>query len=285
MSIFSGIWIPVVTPFAHGAVDHEALASLIRRQAQAGVAGFVALGTTGEPAALDAAEQAAVLATILCAAGPLPVVAGVSGNHVASVREQIAMLNEQPIAGLLVSAPYYVRPSQAGLVDYFSTLADTSAKPILLYDIPQRTGVRIELPTLLTLAEHPRIVGVKDCAGSLETTLALILDGRLEVLCGEDLNLFGTLCMGGSGGIAASAHVQPERFVAMYHALAEGRLEEGRALWHALVPLVRALFAEPNPAPVKAALAALGVMRNELRAPMTPVSPALQRQLETLLAA
>lgn len=285
MSIFSGIWIPVVTPFAHGAVDHEALAAMVRRQAQAGVAGFVALGTTGEPAALDAAEQAAVLATILRAAGPLPVVAGVSGNQVASVREQIAMLNEKPIAGLLISAPYYVRPSQAGLIDYFSTLADASAKPILLYDIPQRTGVRIDLPTLLTLAEHPRIVGVKDCSGSLETTLALILDGRLQVLCGEDLNLFGTLCMGGSGGITASAHVQPERFVAMYRALAEGRLNEGRALWHALVPLVRALFAEPNPAPVKAALAALGVMRNELRAPMTPVSPALQRQLETLLAA
>jgi 4-hydroxy-tetrahydrodipicolinate synthase len=284
MSIFSGIWIPVVTPFAHGVVDHEALAAMVRRQAQAGVAGFVALGTTGEPAALDAAEQAAVLATILRAAGPLPVVAGVSGNQVASVREQIAMLNEKPIAGLLISAPYYVRPSQAGLIDYFSTLADTSAKPILLYDIPQRTGVRIDLPTLLTLAEHPRIVGVKDCSGSLETTLALILDGRLQVLCGEDLNLFGTLCMGGSGGITASAHVQPERFVAMYRALAEGRLNEGRALWHALVPLVRALFAEPNPAPVKAALAALGVMRNELRVPMTPVSPALQRQLETLLA-
>lgn len=284
MSIFSGIWVPVITPFADGAVDHVALRRLVRLYADAGVAGLVALGTTGEPSALEAAEQDAVLATILTAAGALPVLAGVSGNHVASVQARIAELNELPVAGVLISAPYYIRPSQAGLIEYFTTLADLSRKPMVLYDIPYRTGVRLELETLLTLAAHPRIQAVKDCAGSLDTTLALILDGRLQVLAGDDINLYNTLCMGGSGAIAASAHLRPERFVALYRALSEGRLDEGRRIFHTLVPLIQALCAEPNPGPVKAALAAQEMIHNELRAPMTRASDVLSERLRQLVA-
>lgn len=284
MSSFSGIWIPLVTPFNRGAVDHEALDALVRHYAQAGVAGFVTLGTTGEPAALDAREQDAVLATVLASAGGLPVVAGVSGNHTQSVCERIAALNETPVAGVLAAAPYYIRPSQAGVISHFAALADASRKPVILYDIPARTGVQLELPTLLELAGHARIAAVKDCGGSLAKTLALILDGRLEVLCGEDIEMFGALCAGASGAIAASAHLLPERFVAMERALREGRLAEARALWHALVPLVRAAFAEPNPAPVKAALAQRGLIRNELRAPMTCASAALEETLGRMVA-
>ncbi|CAG9240267.1 4-hydroxy-tetrahydrodipicolinate synthase [Paraburkholderia tropica] len=284
MSSFSGIWIPLVTPFNQGAVDHEALDALVRHYARAGVAGFVALGTTGEPAALDDREQDAVLATVLAAAGPLPVVAGVSGNHTASVRERVEALNDTPIAGVLAAAPYYIRPSQAGVIGYFTALADASRKPFILYDIPARTGVRLELATLLELAAHERIVAVKDCGGSLDKTLALILDGRLQVLCGEDIEMFGALCAGASGAIAASAHLLPECFVAMAQAVREGRLADARALWHALVPLVRAAFAEPNPGPVKAALARSGLIRNELRAPMTSVSAELEATLGSLVA-
>lgn len=284
MSIFSGIWIPLITPFADGAVDHAALRALVRRYADAGVAGIVALGTTGEPAALDAAEQDAVLATILEAAqnAPLPVVVGVSGNNTASMRERIRQLNSLPIAGVLMAAPYYVRPSQAGIVSHFIALADASDKPVVLYDIPQRTGVRLELDTLLALAGHPRIQAVKDCAGSLDTTLALIRDGRLQVLAGEDLQMFNTLCMGGSGAIAASAHVRTERFVALYRALAAGALDEARRIFHTLVPLIHALFAEPNPAPVKASLALQGLIRDEVRLPMTRASEILAQRLAAL---
>jgi 4-hydroxy-tetrahydrodipicolinate synthase len=285
MSIFSGIWVPVVTPFAGGAVDHAVLRRLVHFYAEAGVAGLVALGTTGEPAALEPAEQDAALATILAEAGALPVLAGVAGNQAASLRSRIAQLNELPVAGVLISAPYYIRPSQAGLIEHFTSLADLSSKPVVLYDIPYRTGVRLELATLLTLAAHPRIQAIKDCAGSLDTTLALILDGRLQVLAGDDINLFNTLCMGGSGAIAASAHVQPERFVALYRALKEGRLDDGRAIFHSLAPLIQALCSEPNPGPVKAALAGLGLIRNELRAPMTPASDELHERLRQLLAA
>lgn len=284
MSSFSGIWIPLVTPFNGGAVDHEALDALVRHYVQAGVAGFVALGTTGEPAALDAREQDAVLATVLASAGALPVVAGVSGNHTQSVCERIAALNDTPVAGVLAAGPYYIRPSQAGVIGHFAALADASRKPVILYDIPARTGVTLALPTLLELAGHERIVAVKDCGGSLDKTLALILDGRLQVLCGEDLDMFGMMCAGASGAIAASAHVLPQRFVAMERALREGRLEEARAIWHTLVPLVRAAFAEPNPGPVKAALARQGLLRNELRAPMTRVSDELEETLGRLVA-
>ncbi|HTH77039.1 MAG TPA: 4-hydroxy-tetrahydrodipicolinate synthase [Trinickia sp.] len=285
MSIFSGIWIPLITPFQAGAVDHRALAALVEHYGEAGVAGFAALGTTGEPAALSGEEQDAVLATVLRAAHGLPVIAGITGNRAVALRERVLQFNDQDIAGVLVSAPYYIRPSQAGLLEHFMSLADASAKPIVLYDIPYRTGVRIELETLLTLAAHPRIQAIKDCSGVPETTLALILDGRLKVMCGNDDAVFTTLCMGGAGAIAATAHVRTDRFVAMYRALAQGDLNTGRAIYHELAPLLRALTSEPNPAPVKAALAGQGWLANELRSPMMPASEALASQLAALSAA
>ncbi|ACC73840.1 4-hydroxy-tetrahydrodipicolinate synthase [Paraburkholderia phymatum] len=285
MSNFSGIWIPLVTPFSNdGTVDHAALRRLIARYADADVAGVVALGTTGEPSALDAAEQEAVLATTLDAArGALPVIVGVSGNNARSMRERVLRLNTLPLAGLLISAPYYVRPSQAGIAHHFTMLADASEQPVVLYDIPARTGVRIELDTLLSLAAHPRIQAIKDCAGSLDITHALILDGRLQVLAGDDARIFDTLCMGGSGAIAASAHIWPERFVALDRELKAGNLAEGRALFHALLPLIRALTSESNPSPVKAALAAQGMLAGVLRAPMTQASETLQARLQHML--
>jgi 4-hydroxy-tetrahydrodipicolinate synthase len=204
MSIFSGIWIPLVTPFSNGRVDHHTLRNLVRSYIEAKVAGFVALGTTGEPSSLDHAEQEQVLATILDEAAHLPVVVGLAGNNAVELRERALRLNELPIAGLLVPAPYYMRPSPAGLTSHFTTLADISTVPLIVYDIPYRTGARLDLATLLTLAGHPNIHAIKDCAGSLETTLALILDGRLSVLAGEDLNMFSTLCLGGHGAIACA---------------------------------------------------------------------------------
>ena len=284
MSIFSGIWIPLVTPFSNGRVDHDALRRLVRSYIDAKVTGFVALGTTGEPSSLDHAEQAQVLATILDESKDLPVVVGLAGNNSAELRERVLRLNELPITGLLVPAPYYVRPSQAGLTNHFTTLADTSTTPLIVYDIPYRTGVRLDLATLLTLAGHPNIHAVKDCAGSLETTLALILDGRLSVLAGEDLNMFSTLCLGGHGAIAASAHVRTADFVAVYEAIKEGRLDEARMRFHRLVPLIQALVSEPNPAPVKCALDILGMIRQELRAPMTQATDRLHGQLGVLLS-
>ena len=279
---FSGLWIALVTPFKDGAVDHPALAALTTRLCADGVSGFVACGSTGEAAALDKAEQLQVLETVLGAAHGLPVVMGLSGYHLGHVLEQVRALAPYPLAGLLISAPHYIRPSQEGLLHWFRTLADASAVPLLIYDIPYRTGATLATETLLALAAHPRIRGIKDCGGNPAKRQALIADGRLQVLTGEDAQIFNTLALGGAGAISASAHWQTRRFVELVGLLHQGDLPAARHVWTALQPWAEACFTEPNPAPLKAMLAHAGWMRNELRAPMMPASKALEDRLKAL---
>ncbi len=286
---FRGLWIPLVTPFRDGAIDHDALAALTRSLAHRGIAGFVVCGSTGEAAALDEAEQLSCLRTVAAHCGPLPLVMGLSDYHLgqacARVRQwsDLARADIPALSGLLVSAPHYVRPSQEGVRRWFETLADASALPLMVYDIPYRTGVTLSLQTLLALAAHPNIRAVKDCGGELGKTLALIDDGRLSILAGEDLQIFSLMAQGAAGAIAASAHLHTGRYVQMMQALADGELGRARALWAQLAPLIEALFAEPNPAPLKACLAREGAMREELRAPMAPISAGLKERLMPML--
>ncbi|MBD9663455.1 4-hydroxy-tetrahydrodipicolinate synthase [Variovorax sp. VRV01] len=279
---FSGLWIPLVTPFRGGAVDHAALSALTRRLAGDGVAGFVVCGSTGEAAALDETEQLAAFDTVQATAEGRPIVMGLSGYHLGKTTAWVRRLAERPLAGLLVPAPHYIRPSQAGLLEWFRAIADASAAPVLVYDIPYRTGATLTRETLLALAEHPRIRGIKDCGGDMTKTRAVIADGRLQVLSGEDHQIFGTVAEGGVGAIAASGHVQTRRFVQVLRLLAENRLAQARAEWQPLQPLIEMLFAEPNPGPLKALLAHDGSMRDELRSPMTRASDALRERLVAL---
>jgi len=279
---YAGIWVPIITPFRDDAarsVDYGALYSLVVRYREQGVAGFAACGSTGEASALTEQEQADVLDTIRAAADGLPVMMGLSGSALAPVRERMLRLAEHRPAAFLISAPSYIRPSQAGLVEYFTALADASPMPVLLYDIPYRTGATIDTETLLTLAAHPNIHGIKDCGGDADKTQRVIADGRLQVLAGEDAQAFGTLCAGGAGAIIAAAHVRTELFVEMARAVQEQRLNDARRLHHALAPVVRLLFAATNPGPLKAWLAAEELIRNVLRAPMVAASDALGREL------
>ena len=276
---FSGLWIPLITPFAGDAVDHPALTRLVRHYAASGVTGFVACGSTAEAAALDKTEQLAVLDTVLTAAGTLPVVMGLSGCHLGQAVAWAQALAQHPIAGLLVPAPYYIRPAQAGLIHWFTALADASGKPLILYDIPYRTGVNITLETLLALAAHPNIRAIKDCGGDAGKTQALITDGRLQVLAGEDAQIFTTLAMGGAGAISASAHLCTAQFVEVMQCAQQGKLGQARALWQALLPVVNAAFAEPNPAVIKAVLAQQTLIQDGLRLPMLAASAAATRRL------
>ncbi|WP_087687759.1 4-hydroxy-tetrahydrodipicolinate synthase [Pandoraea sp. PE-S2R-1] len=289
---FRGIWVPLVTPFLPGSantadapVDHAALRRLVAHYRRSGIAGLVICGTTGEAAALDDAEQLAVFDTVLTEAGDLPVIAGLAGNHLGHTLARLDAFNALPLAGVLAPAPYYIRPSQAGLIDWFHALADRSRAPLVLYDIPYRTGSTLTLDTLLTLAGHGNIRGIKDCGGNAATTQALIADGRLSVLAGEDHQLLSTLSMGGHGAIIASSHCRPSHFVALYRAVQAQQLDVARVLFHALMPVVRLLFAEANPGPVKAWLAREGLLADVLRAPMTSASPALAQQLVDAVAA
>lgn len=277
---YRGLWIPLVTPFRHEAIDHKALQRLVRHLGACGVRGFVACGSTGEAALMEPHEQDALLATVCEAAAGLPVMVGVSGMRPGGVAARMQTLAKQfPVHAFLLPPPSYIRPSQTGLLHFFEAIADQAPAPLVLYDIPYRTGVKIELPTLLQLAAHPRIQALKDCGGQLSATQALIQDGRLAVLAGEDHAVFSTLALGGAGAIAASAHLLTPAYVALVQALAEDRIEPARALWQRLARLIGLCFAESNPAPLKALLAQQGWLHNELRAPLQPATAGLLASL------
>ncbi|SDU92239.1 4-hydroxy-tetrahydrodipicolinate synthase [Pseudomonas mucidolens] len=283
MSAFQGIWVPVVTPFHHGAIDFVGLRRLVGHLLEKGVHGIMVCTTTGEAAALARQEQLAVLDAVLELVPAHRVVMGLSGNNLIELLQFQREIQKRPLAGLLVPAPSYIRPSQAGLEAFFQTVADASRVPIILYDIPYRTGIAFERATLLNIVSHERIVAIKDCGGNLATTLALLDSGQVDILCGEDVQMFSALCLGATGLIAASAHIHSEKFVTLYQQIRDGQLDAGRQTFFRLLPLINGLFSEPNPAPVKAALALEGLIDSELRAPMQGASEALKAHLRSVL--
>lgn len=282
MSSFQGIWVPVVTPFQDGAIDFIGLHRLVSHLLEQHVAGIMVCTTTGEAASLSRAEQLAVLDAVLQWVPAHRVVMGLAGNNQGELLQFQGEVLKRPVAGLLVPAPSYIRPSQAGLEAFFRTVADASSAPIILYDIPYRTGVTFEQATLLNIVAHERIVAIKDCGGNLDTTLALLASGAVDVLCGEDIQIFNALCLGASGAIAASAHVRTAEFVALWQQVRDNQLAEARTTFLGLVPLINTMFMEPNPAPVKAALALEGLIIDELRAPMQQASEAVVTRLREL---
>ncbi|AIR91031.1 4-hydroxy-tetrahydrodipicolinate synthase [Pseudomonas cremoricolorata] len=284
MSDFRGIWVALVTPFRSGQVDFEALENLAGQLLADGVRGLVVCGTTGEAAALSEEERLAVLDAVLQVARPDQVVMGLSGNNLQDLLGFQRLIQSRDIAGVLVPAPYYIRPSQQGLERFFQTVADASSVPVVLYDIPYRTGVRIEPETLRRIVRHPRIAAVKDCSGDLETTLALIADGNAQILTGEDLQIFSHLTLGGSGAMSASAHITPKLYVQMMQQLDGGDLVSARATFYRLLPWIKMAFSEPNPAVIKAALSLQGVISQELREPMQPCSSVTLERLRPVLS-
>jgi 4-hydroxy-tetrahydrodipicolinate synthase len=279
MHAFHGIWVPIVTPFHNRQIDFPALQALAQRVAAGGVAGLVVCGSTGEAHLLTCAEQLEVLDAIIAAVPGCPVIMGLAGSNFETILPHLSAIQARPIVGILAPPPCYIRPSQAGIVSYFDTLANTARAPIILYNIPYRTGVEMTAATLQTLADHPNIAAIKDCGGDPWLTMQLISDGKLQVLAGEDHQMFSTLCMGGAGAIAASAHIRPDLYVQLYTLIAAEELLAARKLFHHLLPLIRLLFAEPNPAPLKALLAHQKLICPELRPPMQGPSAALLERL------
>lgn len=285
MTAFQGIWVPLITPFRNEEPDLPALQRLTAHLLQQGVDGFIVCGTTGEPATLSDDEQRRVLAAVHeVADGRCPLVFGISGNDTAAMLERLRTLEREPVSGWLISTPYYTRPSQEGIRRHFEALAASTEKPILLYNIPYRSGVAMDTATLRALSRNPRIVGIKQSAGNdLEQLAALISETPLQVLSGEDALIFANACMGGHGAIAAAAHVRPDLYRRMLAHVRAGELAPARQLHYALLPWIRLLFAEPNPAPLKAALAMMGLISDGLRLPMTEASVELRQRLERAL--
>jgi 4-hydroxy-tetrahydrodipicolinate synthase len=285
MSGFNGIWVALVTPFRNGEIDFASLDRLVGTLMEDGVAGLVVCGTTGEAAALSQSEQLAVLDAVLQRVPAQRVIMGLAGNQLSALLDLQRQIQRRPLAGLLVPAPYYIRPSQAGLEHFFTTLADAAEVPLVLYDVPYRSGVRIERETLRRIVRHPNIQAIKDCAGDAETTMALIADAQVQVLAGEDVQIFNTLCLGGAGAICASAHIRADLFVAMQQRVAQGDLQGARQLHYRLLSWMQAAFSEANPAAIKAALALEGVIDDAApRAPLLPCTTATCEHLQEVLA-
>ncbi|XVN19845.1 4-hydroxy-tetrahydrodipicolinate synthase [Pseudomonas corrugata] len=284
MSNFRGIWVALVTPFHSGHVDFDALEGLVKALLSEGVRGLVVCGTTGEAAAMSKDEQLEVLDAVLQIARPDQVIMGLSANNLQEALAFQQKIQSRDIAGVLVPAPYYIRPSQQGIESFFQTVADASSVPVVLYDIPYRTGVRIERETLRTIVRHPKIAAVKDCGGDVETTMALIEDGNAEILTGEDIQIFTNLALGGAGAISASAHIRPNLYVQMMQEMDRGDVMCARATFYRLLPWIKMAFAEPNPAVIKAALSINGLISNELREPMQTCSSTTMERLRSVLS-
>lgn len=283
----NGLWLPLITPFRNGALDEASLARLAAHYREARIDGIVLAATTGEGLTLDDQETERLVDIVAATlARRHPVLLGVSGSDTRALARWLDATASWPIAGYLIACPYYSRPSQEGLRRHFTALAERAQKPILLYNIPYRTGVNLANETLFELAELPNIVGVKDCCADLAQSYDL-LRGRppgFSILTGEDAFFYSALTHGADGGVLASAHTDPAAFAALRDAVLAGDRPAALARWGELVELVRLLVAEPNPAAIKHWLWRMGLIASpELRLPMTGISPALAGRLDRLL--
>ncbi|OZI37978.1 4-hydroxy-tetrahydrodipicolinate synthase [Bordetella genomosp. 10] len=283
VTALDGLWLPMVTPLREGRVDEEAAVRLARHYRRAGIAGLVLFGSTAEGNLLSLAERCDMAAALRAdaEAGELPIMLGLGGVDTGGVAAAMRRLNRLDPVAYLVPPPYYLCPTQAGMQWHYRQLAWATDRPIMLYNVPRRTGSALTVASIEELAATQRIVGVKECDPT--RLMAILRRGQVPAVCGEDTALCDFFLAGGQSAIAASAHVRPDLFVAMMRLARAGRAAEAQALDKQLKPLVRLLFSEPNPAPVKKALALAGLIQDELRLPMMPASGDLAGRLRRLL--
>jgi 4-hydroxy-tetrahydrodipicolinate synthase len=281
-----GLWLPLVTPFRNGELDEASLRRLVRHYADQPIDGLILAATSGEGLTLDGAELERVVALTRAELDDgrrhLPLCLGLSGADTRKMRDQLDETAAWPIDGYLIASPYYSRPSQRGLLHHFNALADHASWPIVLYNIPYRTSVNLTNETLLRLAEHPNIVGLKDCGADRAQSIDLLRQrpAGFRVLTGEDAHYFEALSDGADGGILLSAHIAPDQFAAVQRHLASGDREAAAACWRGVSNLTELLFTEPSPAPAKYWLSQIGLIdSDEVRSPMVEVSRELAARL------
>ena len=286
-SRLQGLWLPLITPFRDGELDEASLRRLVRHYAAGPVDGFILAATSGEGMSLRADELERLVTVThneLSGGGrPSPILLGLSGASTAKLQQALHETAAFPIDGYLIASPYYIRPSQRGLVQHFTALADHAARPIMLYNIPYRTGVSLSNETLLTLAKHPNIVGMKDCGADRAQSIDFLArrPSDFRVLTGEDALYHEALADGADGAILLSAHLETEAFASVQTILKQGDRVGAQACWKAVSGLTRLLFAEPSPAPAKYWLARSGLIDSaEVRLPMVEISAELAALLD-----
>jgi len=281
-----GLWLPLVTPFRDGELDEASLRRLTRHYAALPVNGLVLAATTGESLTLEREELERLVFTVRDEIGGprnLPVCLGLAGSNTRALLDTLDRTAAWPIDGYLISCPYYSRPSQRGLELHFSALADRAAHPLMLYNIPYRTGVNLGNEAMLRLAEHPNIAGLKDCSADRDQSLDLLRrrPAGFAVFTDEDAQFHEALIDGADGGILASAHVETETFARIRELVVAGERDAARAHWRSVADLTRLLFSEPSPAPIKYWLWRTGLIDSaEVRLPMTEVSAGLSARLD-----
>jgi 4-hydroxy-tetrahydrodipicolinate synthase len=287
MSIFTGCGTAIVTPFRHDlSLDESALRKLIRRQIDAGIDYLVPCGTTGESPTLSREEHVRVVAiTVEEARGQLPVLAGAGGYNTADVIELGNELEKLGVDGLLSVNPYYNRPTQEGLYQHFKAIAEGVALPIVLYNIPGRTSVNIETPTLRRLADIDNIVAVKEASGNISQMAAVChaMPDDFDVLCGDDAITIALIALGGRGIISVTSNEIPAEMTQIAHLAMDGDFAGARAMQRAWMPLMEVNFIESNPIPLKTAMAMMGLLEPVWRLPMTPPSAETRARVEAVL--
>lgn len=283
-----GSIVPLVTPFRDGRIDEAAFVALIEWQIASGSHGLGVAGTTGESAALSADEREHLIALAVRAArGRVPVLAGTGSVNLEETLRLTRFAQRAGAAAALVVTPYYTRPGQEGLYRFFRRVAEDVDLPIVLYNIPGRTAVTLEVDTIARLARDcPNIVGIKESNKDLEHVCRVMHRcGRdFLVYSGIELLCFPILALGGAGHVSATANVMPSEVARLYDLAAAGRWDEARALHYHLLPMNDALFLETNPVPAKAALAMMGRCTAEVRPPHAPLRPQTEARLREVLA-
>ena len=274
-TIFKGMATALVTPMKEDlSVDYEAYGRLIDFQIEQGINAIVAVGTTGESATLEPAEQKEVIRfAVERAAGRVPVIGGTGTNNTAHMLEYVKNACEVGVDAVLIVTPYYNKATQNGLIAHFTAAADLSTVPVILYNVPGRTGCNLQPKTVAKLAEHPRIVAIKEAAGNMAQVveLAALCGDKIDVYSGEDALTVPMMAMGAKGAISVLSNVVPAESVAMTDAVFAGDYEKAAQLQCKMLPLINALFSEVNPIPAKAAVSAMGFGEEHLRLPLTPM--------------
>ena len=288
-ALFTGCAAALVTPFSDGEIDFTAFGRLIERQIDCGTDALVVCGTTGEPATLTQEEKDAALGfAIQQAGGRVPVIAGTGANCTKMTIAQSRRAQKLGADGLLMVTPYYNKATQQGLIEHFTAAADAVDLPVILYNVPSRTGVNLLPETAARLMEHENIMGVKEASGDISqfAELSRLCSGCAALYAGNDDQVLPMLSLGAQGVISAAANAAPVQMKEIVLAWFSGEPERSRAAQLSLLPLIRLLFSEVNPIPVKAALEIMGVCRAEVRLPLTKFSPgkwdALRREMEKL---
>jgi 4-hydroxy-tetrahydrodipicolinate synthase len=286
-----GLWLPLVTPLRNGELDETSLRRLVAHYADSPIDGLILAATSGEGLALSTVELERLVSVVREELDArrrfLPICLGMAGATTRKMQDVLDETAAWPIDGYLISSPYYVRPSQRGLLAHFTALADHASWPILLYNIPYRASVALANDTLLRLAEHHNIVGMKDCGADRAQSRELLRarPAGFRILTGEDAEYFDALDDGADGAILLSAHVETDIFAAVFAQMKAGDREAALRTWQNVSALTRLLFAEPSPAPAKYWLARTGLIASaEVRLPMVEVSAELAARLDGEIA-